>query len=379
MRLNQQDPTKELYKPIFEHLKENYEVELVSTDDGDKIDGTYRTLIVPGGGDFSRRDVFEIDQYFMHGGNLIVLVDAVKVSFQYGVSGSAQDTKLLGLLEHYGARVEKSMVVDASCGQVQIPQQIGMFRMNVARDYPFFVAITPEGLNSENPAVATLGGLIMPWVSPITLMVDKPDAGGDTTAATVQAEVMVRSSPKSWVVNEPFNLNPTQQWQIPAEGLKQHNLIVHLWGDFTSYFAGKEVPPVKEQEEGDTVSQIQLSADNQDREIKAGNTDRHLIVAGDADFLSAPNATPGNTTLLLNVVDWLTLDENLIGIRTRTMVNRSIQQDRLGDDSALPSVIRWTNILTMPVLLVIVGLVIFFRRKEPASVPVPDKAEEKKA
>jgi ABC-2 type transport system permease protein len=379
--MNQEDPTQELYKPVFDNLKNNYTVELVSTADGQRIDSSFKTLIVPGGANFSDRDIFEIDQFFMGGGTLIVLVDAVKVSFQYGVSAAPQETKLLGLLEHYGARVERSMVLDVSCGQVQVPQRFGNFQIPVARDYPYFVAITPQGFNRENPAVAALGGVIMPWVSPITLLMDKAettDKAGAVPKRSTTSEVLVRSSPRAWLAKEPFDLNPDQQWKVPAaKDFNQYALMVHLSGAFQSYFQGKPVPPVRRA--GDTLSQIQLSPQDQGRTVRESNAGGHLVIAGDAEFLSGPNATQGNTALLMNIVDWLTLNENLIGIRTRAMVDRVISQDRLKEGSSLPSVIRWLNILTMPALLVVLGLLISMGRREAAPAPAAEKTEEKKS
>ncbi len=380
MKMNQPDPTKAMYEPLFKNLDPNYQVDLVSTDDGQKSDPSYRSLIVPGGSTFTDRDLFEIDQYFMSGGNLIVLIDPVKVDFQYGVNGRANETKMLDLLEHYGVRPEKALVTDVVCGQVQIPQRVGMFQMNVAHDYPFFVAIAPDGFNTDNPAVAPLSGVIMPWVSPLKLLVE---TDGDDTASAggVSAEVLVTSSPKSWLTKEPFSLSPTQKWEIPEEEFDTHTLMVHLSGSFSSYFQGKSVPPVGDADAGDTLSQIKLKPEDASREIAPSNTDAHLVVAGDADFASKPNATPGNAALMQNLVDWLTLDENLINIRTRTLVDRTLDPERLGKEgSAMPTIIRAINILLMPVLLIIVGLVIFFKRREPVMVTVTSgKPEEKKS
>lgn len=380
MRIDRPDPTQEMYEPIFTNLDPNYQVDLISTEGGEKIDPSYRTLIVPGGSTFTDRDLFEIDQYFMSGGNLIVLIDPVKIDFQYGVSGRANETKMLDLLEHYGVRPEKALVTDVVCGQVQIPQRVGMFQIPVAHDYPFFVAIAPDGFNVDNPAVAPLSGVIMPWVSPLKLLVD---AGGNDSASAgaVSAEILVTSSPKSWLTKEPFSLSPTQQWQVPEEEFDTHTLMVHLSGSFSSYFTGKSVPPVGDSDPNDTLSQIKLKPEDQSREILPSNTGAHLIVAGDADFASKPNSTPGNTALMQNLVDWLTLDENLINIRTRNLVDRTLDPERLGKEgSAMPNVIRAINILLMPILLIIVGLAIFFKRREPVTVPATSaKPEEKKS
>jgi ABC-type uncharacterized transport system involved in gliding motility auxiliary subunit len=89
---------------------------------------------------------------------------------------------------------------------------------------------------------------------------------------------------------------------------------------------------------------------------------------------------PGNIAWLQNVVDWLSSDENLIGIRTRTMVDRSIRKDELKEGGATSAIVRLTNLLLMPALVIITGLLIFFRRREAAAPQASvEKKEEKKS
>jgi ABC-2 type transport system permease protein len=382
MRMQQGDQTEEMYKPVFENLKKNYDVETVDISSGQKIDSTIRTLIVPGGEVFTDRKLFEIDQFFMNGGNLIVLADAVKVSFQYGPMGQPVESRILGLLEHYGARVEKNMVLDAACGQVQMPQQVqtpfGMMNANVSVPYPYFVRVLKEGFDQKNPAVGSLDApIVMPWASSITLLVGKSDSTAKAAPSQdVQATVLVKSSKQSWTESGNFNLNPQQDWKPNQAALKQANMVVYLHGTFSSYFAGKTVPPVKETP--DSLGKITLNAEDQNRVIKTGNTKGNLVVAGTSNFVTAQNGMPGNLTLLLNIVDWLSQDDNLIQVRTRAIVDRSIRRDDLKKGSAMTGIIRWVNILLMPALLIMVGLAIYARRREPVTGPGRAAATEKK-
>jgi ABC-2 type transport system permease protein len=383
----QQNPEEvhEKYKPIFENLEKTYAVSAVDIKDGTPIDSTLKTLIIPGGSNFTNRSLFEIDQYFMKGGNLIVLADAIKISYQYGAMAMPQDPGILKLMEHYGAKVENYLVNDAACGQVQIPQKVGPFQMNVAVNYPYFIRLIQEDLNGDNPAVSTLGEAIFPWISPIKLLVPEAMQAKKNArdSGSVTATVLIRSSKKSWTTGGNFDLNPQQKWAAPAEGFKRSNLAVYLSGDFTSYFAGKPVPPVKEPPPGasDSLKQIMLSssAADQSRTIVPKNKGRHIVLVGDSDFLTSQFAMPGNVAFLLNVTDWLSTDDNLITIRSRTMVDRTISKDNLKEGSTKSNLVRFTNILLMPVLVVLFGLMIFFRRREASAAVVPTEKTEEKA
>ncbi len=385
MNIDATDQTEEKYKPIFDNLRNYYQVDIVDISEGQQIPSDLITLIVPGGDDrsFTERDLFEIDQYFMKGGNLIVLADAVKVEFARGINGSTQAPKVLSLLEHYGAKVEKNMVLDANCGQVQVPQRYGMFQMNVAVPYPYFVRVSGEGFKQENPAVSSLGELMLPWASSISLLVDNSaDTTGGMASSQVEAQVLAHSSEKSWVAQDHFNLNPQQDWTPPPEDqLKQSNLVVYLNGAFNSYFNGKPVPPVAK---SITDTTAVLTPEDAGRQVVPQVENGRLLVVGDSEFLTQQNATPGNLAFLLNVVDWLSLDESLIEVRSRNTADRTIRQDQLDEGSSLPNIIRFINIFLMPVLVVAVGLFIFWRRKEKSTKAKPQpvtsqSTEENKA
>jgi ABC-2 type transport system permease protein len=375
----------EKFKPIFDNLEKNYTVETVQCSDGKPIDPQFKTLVIPGGSVFTNRTLFEIDQYFMNGGNLVVLADAIRISYQYGATAFPQAPGILRLLEHYGATVENYLVCDAACGQVSIPQKVGPFQMNVPMSYPYFIRIIPEDLNKNNPAVSTLNEMVLPWASPIKLLVPLKDslAKGAKDTGGVKASVLITSSKKSWVVGGSWDLNPQQKWTAPTEGFKQSNLAVYLSGNFSSYFAGKQVPPVKEPDvtASDSLKKIALLADTtaKNRKIVTGNKGRHLVLVGESDFLTSQFAMQGNVTFLLNVVDWLSTDDNLISIRTRTMVDRSLAKDNLKEGSTGTTFIRYLNILLMPVLVIVTGLLIFFRRREFTAAPVSTEKTEEKA
>lgn len=381
-KIDQSSSTKKKCEKLIESLKNTYEVDVVDLSNGEPVDSTIKTLIVPGVENMKSRKLFEIDQFFMHGGNLIMLADAMNIQFQYGIRAMPQESKALDLLEHYGVRVEKSLVLDANCGQVTVPQKVGPFSMNVAVPYPYFVRIGKDGFNTDNPAVSPLSEVVFPWVSPLTLLVDDADSSSEQNVKTT---MLAHTSDKSWLAQGSMDLNPQQKWAPPEDALKSSTLAVHLNGSFKSYFEGKKVPPVNEPAPDDTMSQINLSANEKDadREIIPSNNDAHLVVVGDADFVSGQNATPNNIAMMLNLVDWLSLDNNLIGIRTRAIKDRTMNTDLLQEGSSKPNVIRLVNILLMPVILIIIGLVIYFKRREPvaamsSAAPVQAGTTEKK-
>ena len=387
--------TEEKFKPLFESLRQNYDVVTIDAMKGEPIDSSIKTIVVPGSFSFSDRALFEMDQYFMKGGKLIVLSEAMRVDFNqyYGPQAVNVDSKLLDLVKFYGAKVEQNMVLDASCGQVQVPQKVGPFTMNVALPYPYFVRLGAESFLKSNPAVAPLSEVIMPWPSAITLLVDlaNPDKTDkkDTAASTssvqsgVKAVILAKTSPKSWTASGAIDLNPQQQWQPAADKLMPHAVAVYLNGGFKSYFAGKSVPPLKEPAAGDSLAKINLANDpNANRTVIGSNNAGHLVVISNSAFVSAQNGSPQNIMMVQNLIDWLSQDANLIAVRTRSVKDRTIDADLLKKGSSKPGVIRFINIIAMPLLVILIGIVIFIRRREkiavaPAASSSPTASAEK--
>ena len=181
-----------------------------------------------------------------------------------------------------------------------------------------------------------------------------------------------------------IDLNPQQQWQAPSQSaLKQQTLAAYLHGDFKSYFAGKPVPPLN----STGTNPAQTSAPDANSSVVQSNSGGHLVVIGNSAFVSAQNGGPQNVLMMVNLVDWLSQDDNLIGVRTRAIKDRTIDADLLKKGSSTPGMVRIFNIIIMPLLVIIAGLFIFFRRREHvAAIPTSsstgasgEKSEEKRA
>lgn len=368
--------TEQKFSAVYQLLRNTYDVTTIDLSNGSPIDSTLKTIIVPGTATLDDKKLYEIDQFFMKGGNLVVLADAVAITFQFGVHGSPIESDLFSMLEKYGVKVEKNLILDASCGQVEIPQQVGPFQMNVPVPYPYFVRLVENNFDKDNPAVSPLSEVVFPWVSSLTLL-------ADTSKQDVKQTVLARSSKTSWQASGSFNLDPQQKWIVPdKKELKEANLAVFLEGKFNSYFDGKPNPYTANKAAGDTLSKINLTTPPDTNRQTVTSTEKgRLVVIGDADFVAGQNASQQNIALLANLVDWFSLDDNLISIRTRSIKDRTINADMLASDSAKPSIIKIINLALMPVAVIIIGLIIFLRRREVVPVQTTvttEKQEDKK-
>ncbi|TPW16784.1 MAG: hypothetical protein FD129_622 [bacterium] len=192
-------------------LQKQFNVTTVDISGGQPIPGDLRTLvIVRPTARMSDRDLYEIDQFVMRGGRLVVLTDGTTLVPQQ-LMAQPFDSGLNELLAHWGARVNSDLVLDAS--HVSTAFSNGM--MSFMMPYPWFPRILPENLNRKHPISATLQSLVLPWVSSIetTVPVDSTGAAPD---GGVRAEVLARTTKQSFRQQGSLSINPQQRVAPPS-------------------------------------------------------------------------------------------------------------------------------------------------------------------
>ncbi|MEY3289834.1 MAG: hypothetical protein RLZZ419_2076, partial [Pseudomonadota bacterium] len=85
-----------------------------------------------------------------------------------------------------------------------------------------------------------------------------------------------------------------------------------------------------------------------------------IIVIGDGDFLSnAYLGNVGNLDMGLKMVSWLIHDDRFINIPAKTATDKSLQLNR----TAI-SVIGFSFLIIIPLLLIATGFIIWHKRKQ---------------
>ena len=164
--------------------------------------------------------------------------------------------------------------------------------------YPFWVKVTIQGFNPDNPTVSNLETLVLPWTSSLTVLEDKP--------ATVAITPLARSTPLSWLRQGFYSLDPQQRFLSPGMETESHTLILAVLGTFPSFFADKPIPVI---EGTDTAPPLTPDTDT----IKV-SPETTFVLVGNSRFIDNDIITQfqDNQVFLLNIIDWLTLGDKLI-------------------------------------------------------------------
>ena len=333
-------------KNIQTILQEHYSSRAIDLKKEQKIPPDVAALVVASPRELSERDKFLIDQYIMAGGKVLFFMDSI-VMDERRLSATPLNSPLADMLEHYGVRVKNELVLDRSNANASF--QSGMYTISVP--YPFWVKIAKENFDQQNPIVSQLESIVLPWASPLEIVKDK------TTG--LQVAELFKSTKYSWTQNNFFDLSPKEQYSPQPNEMKERLMGVALSGKFKSFFAGKKVPA--REEEKTTAAQAENKRTNPPETIIPESRDTKLIVVGNARFITEnfPAEFDGNRIFFLNAIDWFTIGDYLIGIRSRESTDRPL---RVISEEA-KAALRFINILGVSILVGLFGLSRFYLRR----------------
>jgi ABC-type uncharacterized transport system involved in gliding motility auxiliary subunit len=94
------------------------------------------------------------------------------------------------------------------------------------------------------------------------------------------------------------------------------------------------------------------SGDGKDGEADAARGDARVVVIGGSSFIDDQFLAPGNQALVLNLLDWLLLDDALLAVRTRGLDAAPLVEL----DDRQRALVRWANVIGLPLALVAFGI-----------------------
>jgi ABC-2 type transport system permease protein len=294
-------------------------------------------------GDMER---YAIDQYLMRGGSVALALSPFIVGadqFSGSLYLQPSPTGLEEWLANYGIEIPESLVMDQQNQPfpVAVMRQAGGLQVQEiqAVDYPFFVDVRPDGMDTVNPIAANLPAVTMNWVAPVQLDEEK--------AAGLENSVLLRSSPQSWLrtdtsVQPDFSLYPQLGFAMETDQ-QAYPLAVSLQGSFASFYQDKPSPFEDAAAGGEaaapaadpTLAGAPTPPPPPAGTITTSPESSRLVVIGSAAFAEdfvlqlssrlTQDRYLNNLLFLQNVVDWSVEDLDLLAIRSHGSASRVLR------------------------------------------------------
>ncbi|MBX2883683.1 MAG: Gldg family protein [Granulosicoccus sp.] len=353
MAMQQGLPPGPSFRTLEDYLRAEYDLVNEDLSDG-SVASDADLLLLASPENLDEKSLFAIDQFLMQGGTVI----AATSDWSANLSRNSLDlaNRASGLndwLAHHGITMGDELVMDAQNAAFPVPvsRNVGGMQLQEMRmlDYPFFVDIRQNAMNTDSPIVAGLDQVTMAWASPITFAEDQGER---------ETSVLLSSSPNAWLTSSndimprlEADNSSVSPWQPDGE-TGQYALAVASQGRFDSYFAGK-ASPVAQGEEKTTVEEMisedsaeaaagaespeteeTTLAQNVDNVIEKSTESARLIVFASNDFLRDQiTQLAGSVTgtaylapfqLMANTADVALEDTGLLSIRSRGQFNRTL-------------------------------------------------------
>ncbi len=357
-------------------ISQTYSIKDVRLKDGPIPESLNCLIIARPTKKFSDYELYQIDQFLMRGKSLCLFIDAFKRthppsnSQMYLYNRMPQyipiDTGLGKLLDFYGVHIKKSYVMDENCYKERIPEQLG----GGERPIYFAPIIKSRFINRDLPFMKNIKGLIAFQVSPLKIETKQIAKNG------LKAIKLISSSEESWEMRGRITLNPMLIHPPRSKDEEQSLPLAYLiTGRFPSYFAGRPIPekqvkennPAKKKKTNKKLqgkkAGIDLSKKIKEKGefISRGRPGKIFIMASSymlRDNLIDARGRGPNATFIMNVIDHLNNRDETAAMRSKVQRFNPLHETGPGTKTF----IKMFNIAGLPLLVIIAGLLVWFRR-----------------
>ena len=304
--------------------------------------------------------LFQIDQFLLRGGSLMLFLDShhIYVSQGGGFGGGGafhlpRETGLEAMLEHYGIRLKQSYVLDEQAFVQRQPSPRGGY---VESEIYFAPLLKEDEIDQELPFLTNLEELIMLNISPLELASENLQEGVTYTEA-------LRTSPSGWEMAERIDLMNAQP---PGEDLRASFPLAYLAeGTFTSYFAEREIPerprdePSSQDDDEEEAPPIISAEELQAEQSFTPEGEGRLFVVGTSailgsGFIDVQGRNP-NALLLLNLIDAMNGREDRALMRTKGRRVRPLREI----EPPARTAVKTFAVAGLPALVVLAGVVVW--------------------
>ncbi len=268
---------------------------------------------------FNDSEKFVLDQFLMHGGRLMLLIDAVKAhkdTLMYHGKTYALNAELnlTDMLFAYGVRIKAELVKDLIAAPVVLKVgQVG--NKPQLEQFPWFYSPLAQP-NKKHPIGKNLEMVILDFVSPMEILKNK-----------TKKTILLASSPKTQIVGVPTEINFEEIGKKPDLSLYTAGSQIFgvlLEGDLKSAF-NHRIKPIKTDNvlENGQSALIVIS----DGDIIKNQVDKGKPLALGFDKWS--KISYDNKQFLLNAVDYLMDKNGVISLKNKEVKLKFLDQNKM--------------------------------------------------
>lgn len=329
---------------------EGYKVSRIKLTEKEPIPDDVKTLMILEPMDLNERQKYEINRFLRKGGSLLAAVQNYEYRYhpqgrELSIETTDKKPNINSLLRSWGFEVNEKILVDREHDVINLSgaARLGPFELSVPVKVPIQILIPESGMNPNISMTSRLSPLFYLWGTALTLYEDK------IKAQSLAVETLLSSSKDSWEV--PYQAGTLRASNLEPQADSKRGpfpLAIFATGQFADAYEGKDAPawpqPATAGEEAKSYESAKPAA--------VTPAPGKLILVGASTFFQKNLLrSGGHLNFFLNSVDSLSLGEELITIRSRQPIDRT-----LGRVSA-PAKVGWRFFVTLfvPILIAAIG------------------------
>jgi len=277
--------------------KDNYKTQSINLLQKAEVPSTCTVLVVPGPkGDYVQPAVDAIKTYVENGGRALIMLDPV---FDFARESSGDNAALIALLSSWGVTPQKNLVLD------------------------------------ENPVSQLFGtGPEVPLVTKYEAHPIVSEMTNHATGFPVSRSLEIKNGDKTTV---------TKLFGTGEDSFTTTNL---------------SSPEIRIDPKKDKHGPFTLGAAGTYNTGKPNNQGRFVVVGSASWMANSFLKFDGNRNLVLNMMNWLSSDEDLISIHRPEPEDRRINLSR-----AQMIMIRWVSQAVLPLIVILGGIMVWWKRR----------------
>ena len=319
--------TEDPYETLERLLRlEKYDVRRVELAPHSGLPAGTSTVLVVNPQNLSERQRWELNRALYEGKSVFLALQQYRWNYsvvQKAVSISKDDQKpdVNPWLSQYGIELDPTILMDVNHQSLTVRESDNLMSAllgsGMTLNLPLHMMISQDTMNRKVSITSNLSPLFYLWGSALKL---QPEV---LTRHQLEYTVLFSTTPRAWTVAPEVPLTAADL-QPPTHG-QQRPLAVLVRGQFPDGYAGTERPPWPAPQ---SPPGMPPTPSPQEEAPAAASTPApgKLLVVGNAQMFHRNFLSGGNLDFFLNSIDALTLGDDIINVRSKKQINRTISR-----------------------------------------------------
>ncbi|HDQ44979.1 MAG TPA: hypothetical protein ENN17_05690 [bacterium] len=364
MMQHYQQAPPDMYEATVRVLREaGYDVTRTNIKKDDPIPENIQTMLVMADQPLAERQLYELDKLIQEGVSVILAAQMHNYQVQYTTPGNFElrgmptRVNLNDLVRHYGFEFDTRMFMDQNTAYIQVPvystRNLGFMQVREQRlepvTKPVMIRVNAENINNRLSISNKITELFYLYGTRLIVHDDRMKQD------TLSHKTLFTSSNVSWTRDGmgygPVNTDPPPQEAV----LRRQPLGILVEGSFKPKFSDGVVPPWPESDEEAEKEPVPV-------ELSVKGKFGKILAIGCANMFKSDmlQSIPSHVALLRNTVDALTLGDDLINIRSKTITARRIRTIGPAGKALAKGFVVWFS----PAVFVLLGIYLTVKRKK---------------